>query len=133
MPGFNPVSKGSDIRTLLTRLSAARAALLDNLDALISSRQATLTFERYYYGTLAIMATYTPAVSGLFSAAVTEYTAFLRAEYFDGTGWRYLKHGRGVAEDEPYALEFAIGDGANFRLANTGIEYSLDVVVMRVS
>ena len=91
------------------------------------------TFERYYHGTLAIMASYTPAVSGVFSAAVSEYTDHLRAEYFDGTGWRYLKTGGGVAADEPYALEFAIGDGANFRLSNTDIEFSLQLVVMRMS
>lgn len=93
-----------------------------------------LTFERYYYGILlAAGGSYTPTVSGVFSAAVSEDTQYLRAEYFNGTGWRYLKSGRGVAADEPYALEFSIGDGANFRLFNTSLEVSLQLVVMRTS
>lgn len=96
--------------------------------------KAALTFERYYHGTLpSAYGTYTPIVSGLFSAAVTELPWYLRAEYFDGTGWRLLKIGHGVLADEPYGLLFAIGDGANFRLVNTSLEASLELVVMRMS
>jgi hypothetical protein len=62
MPGYSPIAKGADVQELLrrvdvvlstrlasadfdTRLSATRAARIDNLDALISSRLASADFD----------------------------------------------------------------------------------------
>lgn len=140
------------------RLDATRAARIDNLDALISSRstltkadlspelprldvpvssrQATLTFERYYTGTLATGASYTPVDKGLFGVASdgliratdSSSVAGITGEYYDGTAWRTIR----IDGTDPGHAGALIGDGANMRIRNVGTTNPRIVVIMRM-
>jgi len=93
-------------------------------------------FERYYTGTLATGASYTPVDKGLFGVATdglikntdSGSSAGITGQYYDGTSWLTIR----IDGDYPGQAGALIGDGANMRITNVGTTNPRIVVIMRM-
>jgi hypothetical protein len=89
-----------------------------------------LKFERYYDGSLAASASYTPAVGGLFTYPVGVSSTYpLVANLYSTANSSWL----GIGLSNAGYIPPAIGDGSNFKITNQHSSSTAKIVVMRVS
>ena len=88
------------------------------------SEAPTPTYDRYYTADLAILATYTPAVAAIFSAAWERATCNVQLQ---GNAWTRCQ----LNEGSQFGVGVVVGDGTNLRFSNQDGSYANNIVIMR--